>query len=169
MFEGPGPTMNEVDTQFSILIANYLARSVILNFPPVLGKKRKKNRVGNTPERFFWETRKTPSNKYLAWLTTSPLSEEDFCREEKVFSPDSEVISPRSLSPTLTPASPHSRSPLPTFFYRNRVNFGEAEVISIFWPLNSGSRPLWPSRRQASTESIAGRAGEIRENTFACF
>ena len=34
MFKGPGPTMNEVDTQFSILIAHYLVKVVILNFPP---------------------------------------------------------------------------------------------------------------------------------------
>ena len=115
MFVGPGTTMNEVDTQFSILIANYLARRVILNFPPFLVKK-KEIRVGKTPELFFWETRKTPSNKYLARLATLPLSEEDFSREEKVFPLDSEVISPRSLSPTLTPDSPHSRGPLPTFF-----------------------------------------------------
>ena len=53
MFEGPGTTMNEVDTQFSILIANYLARRVILNFPPFLVKKKeKKFRVGKTPELF---------------------------------------------------------------------------------------------------------------------
>ena len=37
-------------------------------------------------------------------------------RERKVFSPDFEVICPRSSSPTLTPASPRPRGPLPTFF-----------------------------------------------------
>ena len=52
MFEGPGPTMNEVDTQFSILIAHYLASCVILNFPPFLVQKRKEIRVGKTPELF---------------------------------------------------------------------------------------------------------------------
>ena len=38
------------------------------------------------------------------------MSHEDF------FSPDFKIISPRSSSPTLTPASPLSRGPLRTFF-----------------------------------------------------
>ena len=63
-------------------------------------------------------------------LTTSIRARRILSREEKAFSPDFEVICPRSSSPTLTLASPRSRGPLPTFFYRNRVNFGEVEVIS---------------------------------------
>ena len=65
MFEGPGPTMIEVDTQFSILIAHYLVKGVILNFPPFFFPFLKEIRVGKKIERFFFcQTGKTVTARF---------------------------------------------------------------------------------------------------------
>ena len=85
MFEGPGPTMNEVDTQFSILIANYLARRVILNFPPFLVKKEKKFRSEKLRNYFFGkpgklhQTNTLPDSQPRLWVRrTSPVRKKFF-------------------------------------------------------------------------------------------
>ena len=43
MFEGPGPTVNEVDTQCAIPIAHYLSKGLIFSFPPFSSATCEKN------------------------------------------------------------------------------------------------------------------------------
>ena len=65
MFEGPGTTMTEVNTQFSLMTALFVARNVLyFEFPAffiILAKFRTKKKIRRF---FFRETAKTVTTRF---------------------------------------------------------------------------------------------------------